>query len=123
MIKKTVQALSKKKTISRPRKKEEDYNKDFFNWTEAQVRYLKLRQFEKLDLENLVEEIESLGRRDKRALQSHLMVLLTHYLKKKFQPEAQGNSHSWEASIQNAEIEIELILKDSSSLKKLLSSF
>ncbi|MFM7370443.1 MAG: DUF29 family protein, partial [Sphaerospermopsis kisseleviana] len=54
---------------------------------------LKNKQFAELELENLIEEIESMGRSEKNALKSNLRVLIMHLLKYKFQP--QNRSNSW----------------------------
>ncbi|MGC1310320.1 MAG: DUF29 domain-containing protein [Phormidesmis sp.] len=96
------------------------YDSDFNVWLEAQVEALKAQRLEDLDLPNLIEEMESLAKHDKRALRSHLKVLLMHLLKWQFQPDKRSNS--WEASISNARIEIEDILSDSPSLKNYLST-
>ncbi len=96
------------------------YDTDFNLWVEAQLSALQSRRLEELDLSNLIEEIEDLAKRDKKALRSHLKVLLLHLLKWQFQ--AANRSNSWRASIANARIEIEDILSDSPSLKNYLPS-
>ncbi|MBE9062431.1 DUF29 domain-containing protein [cf. Phormidesmis sp. LEGE 11477] len=94
------------------------YNTDFHLWVANQVAALKAQRLEDLDLSNLIEEIEDLARRDKKALRSYLKVLLMHLLKWQYQPDKRSNS--WKASISNARIEIEDILSDSPSLKSYL---
>lgn len=94
------------------------YDTDFNLWVEAQLAALQSRRLEELDLSNLIEEIEDLAKRDKKALRSHLKVLLLHLLKWQFQ--AANRSNSWRASIANARIEIEDILSDSPSLENYL---
>ncbi|MGB3299906.1 MAG: DUF29 domain-containing protein [Phormidesmis sp.] len=94
------------------------YDTDFNLWVEAQVAALQSRRLEALDLSNLIEEIEDLAKRDKKALRSHLKVLLLHLLKWQFQ--AMKRSRSWRTSITNARIEIEDVLSDSPSLKNYL---
>lgn len=84
------------------------YDTDFNLWVEAQVAALQSRRLEALDLSNLIEEIEDLAKRDKKALRSHLKVLLLHLLKWQFQ--AMKRSRSWRTSITNARIEIEDVL-------------
>ncbi len=93
------------------------YDKDFFKWTKAQAGLLKKGNFNELDICNLIEEIESLGRNDKRALQSQVIRLLMHLLKQKYQPYKQMDSNSWKTSISNATIEIILLIRNSPSLK------
>ncbi len=117
MNKKIIRARSKKLVVSLPEEKELEYEKDFFKWTKTQANLLKKGSFAKVDIHNLIEEIESLGRSDKRTLRSHAVVLLLHLLKQKYQPEGKGNSNSWSSSILNAMREIRFVLEDSPSLK------
>lgn len=91
------------------------YQSDFYKWTQLQAALLRQGKTENLDLENLIEEIESLGRSDKRALKSYLIVLLMHLLKCEFQPSKRTTS--WKRSIDNSRQEIHLILDDSPSLR------
>lgn len=95
------------------------YELDFNLWVEAQRLALQDGRYDYLDLPNLLEEIDGLTRRDKRALKSHLRVLLTHLLKWQYQP--QKRTTSWRSSIDNARLEIADILDDSPSLRNFLS--
>lgn len=97
------------------------YDEDFYAWTVEQAKRLRSSQSDALDLENLAEEIESMGRNDKRALKSHLTNLLMHLLKWEHQPEKRQTSNSWKVSIQNRRISIDTLLEDSPSLKGYLS--
>ncbi|MEB3309931.1 MAG: DUF29 domain-containing protein [Snowella sp.] len=90
------------------------YDTDFNLWIEQTVTALKKGNLQELDLENLIEEIESMGKSDKRSLVSRLEVLLMHLLKWKYQPERR--SKSWIATINEQRRKIRLILKDSPSL-------
>ena len=92
------------------------YDQDFYAWTQEQAALLREGAVQGLDLMNLAEEIESLGKSDRRALGSHLRNLVMHLLKWQYQPEWRLTGHSWESSIQNARDEIALILDDSHSL-------
>ncbi|NDJ19076.1 DUF29 domain-containing protein [Myxacorys almedinensis] len=94
------------------------YDTDFNLWVESQLRALQEGRYEDLDMPNLLEEIEDLGRRDRQALRSHLNVLFTHLLKWQFQSNQRSNS--WKASIRNARLRILDILEDSPSLKNYL---
>jgi hypothetical protein len=96
------------------------YDDDFYAWTQAQAAALRAKAWEALDLDNLAEEIESLGKSDRRAVQSHLKVLLQHLLKCAYQPPPHA---SWRANIREARRQIELILDDSPSLRRQLPSF
>lgn len=93
------------------------YDNDFFKWTKTQANLMKKGLFDKLDTANLIEEIESLGRNDKRSLRSYTIVLLMHLLKQKYQAGGKGNSDSWQSSVRNATREIQFLLQDSPSLK------
>jgi hypothetical protein len=96
------------------------YEVDFVAWLFAQAEHLRQGRFDRLDVRYLAEELESLGRSDKRALGSQISRLLLHLLKWQFQPEHRGRS--WQASIDDARIKIERLLADSLSLESLLQS-
>ncbi|CAD5964604.1 DUF29 domain-containing protein [Planktothrix agardhii 1029] len=68
------------------------YDRDFYLWLQTTINILKEGKFAEVDLENLLEELESMGRSDKNALKSNLKVLLMHLLKYKYQPEKLTNS-------------------------------
>lgn len=91
------------------------YEKDFYRWTQVTAEALKQRKFEVIDWDNLIEEIEALGRSEKRAIRSYLVVVLLHLLKWQHQPEHQ--SRSWLNSIRNARRELQELLDDNPSLK------
>ena len=115
---KSFSAQSKKKSISAPKKQKiVAYETDFYAWTREQASFLKKGKMDGLDFQNLSEEIESLGKSDKRALRSYLKILLLHLLKIRYQPKKR--SKSWDLSVQNARDEIHYILEDSPSLKNL----
>ena len=96
------------------------YEADFYQWTQQQAALLRQRQFSQMDVENLAEEIESMGKSDKRALGSHLVVILTHLLKWQYQPRLR--SGSWENSIDNGRFEVDEMLEESPSLKPQLAA-
>jgi hypothetical protein len=73
------------------------YERDFCLWIEEQTRLLREGRLENLDVGHLVEEIEDLGIREKKAVKSNLVVVLLHLLKHQFQP--RRRSRSWRASI------------------------
>jgi hypothetical protein len=91
-----------------------DYDADFYRWTQTQAAALRAKDFAALDLENLAEEIESLGRSDRRAIVSHLERLLLHLLKWREQP--QGRGPSWRSTIRHARREIAKLVAESPSL-------
>jgi len=96
------------------------YETDFYGWIQQQAALLKGRQFEAVDLANIIEEIESMGRSESRALESRLTVLLQHLLKWKFQPERRGKS--WELSIDEQRIRFDRLLRENPSLKSALNT-
>jgi hypothetical protein len=96
------------------------YEQDFYAWTQEQARLLRERRFDDLDLVNLIDEVESVGRSDKRQIDSRTEVLLAHLLKWKFQPG--GRSSGWSGTIVEQRSRIEGLVEESPSLKPLLSS-
>lgn len=91
------------------------YATDFNLWVKRTARLLRERRWQDIDSENLVGEIEDLGKSEKRVITSQLTRLLLHLLKWPYQP--QRRSDSWLDSITDARLQIELALKDSPSLK------
>ena len=91
------------------------YEADFVEWIDKAAKLLKQGKFSELDIENLIEEVESLGRSEKNALRSNLRVLLMHLLKWQYQPNKR--SSSWRGTIIEHRIRIQDILEDSPSLK------
>lgn len=91
------------------------YETDFYAWTQAQAALLRNRQWSQLDLSNLIEEIESLGKQQRQELRNRLSVLIGHLLKWHYQP--QHRSRSWLATIRIQRREIMRLLKDNPSLK------
>ena len=104
----------------RTQKNKSLYDKDFYLWSATQASLLKKHDFSHVDLENIIEEIESLGKSDKRSLYSHTVRLLQHMLKLEYTSENQGNSNSWKSSIRTARSQIKNLLKDSPSLNNYL---
>jgi hypothetical protein len=94
------------------------YEQDFYLWLNETAQKLKNKDFEAIDLENLIEEIESMGRSEKRELSSRLIVLIFHLLKWKYQPS--HRSSSWENTIDEQRNALILILEDSPSLKNFI---
>jgi Domain of unknown function DUF29 len=86
------------------------------SWTEETANLLKARDFDRLDLDNLIEEIEALGRSEKKELKSRLLTLLEHILKRLY-VKMPHEYNDWERIIREQRIQIELLLDDSPSLK------
>lgn len=95
-----------------------NYEKDFYSWTQEQAELLKNGRFSELDIDNLIEEVESMGRSEKRELESRLTILLLHLLKWKFQEVRRGRS--WQLSIDEQRIQFEKTLNENPGLKPAL---
>ena len=91
------------------------YEHDFYAWANEQAALLRAGRLSDADILHIAEEIESMGKTEKRELVSRLTVLLLHLLKWQFQPSRQGAS--WRVSIQNARDDIADHLADNPSLK------
>jgi hypothetical protein len=91
------------------------YETDFYTWTQQQAAFLKSGRFSEIDLENLIEEVESMGRSEKRALESRLIVLLQHLLKWQYQPARRGRS--WELTIKGQRMNFIKVLNENPGLK------
>ena len=94
------------------------YELDFYAWTLQQAKLLQEKKWSYLDIPNLVEEIESLGRQERRELKNRLGVLLGHLLKWQFQPE--NRSKSWLSTIREQRDQVLDLIDESPSLKPYL---
>lgn len=98
------------------------YETDYQLWLDKTIAQLQAHDFGNLDLENLIEEIESLGKSDKRAVSSYLMRLCQHLLKIKYwESERETCLRGWDLETANFRLQIRAILKDSPSLKNYLN--
>jgi hypothetical protein len=91
------------------------YEQDFYAWSLEQAELLRLGKWEALDIENLVDEILSLGKQQKQELRNRLGILIGHLLKWDYQPELRGKS--WQATIREQRDKIWDILEENSSLE------
>lgn len=94
------------------------YEQDYYLWLETTASLLKTGQLSALDIANLLEEIEDMGRSEKRAVYSNLKILLLHLLKHKYQPERRSNS--WLASIVEHRQRLRQAIAESPSLQPYL---
>jgi hypothetical protein len=96
------------------------YDEDFVRWTEDQAAALREAKTAganlALDWDNLAEEIESLGRSDRRELRSHITRILRHLLKLEVSSAAEPRA-GWRNTIREARGEIDALLEDSPSLR------
>jgi len=95
------------------------YNQDYYQWIQETVKILEQRNFEDLDLDNLIEEIQDLALNEKQTIETNLIVVLKLLLKWQYQPEQR--SGEIKASIRRHRYQIRDDLKVSPSLKTYLS--
>jgi len=95
-----------------------DYEADFYAWTNEQAALLRAGKLGAADVDNIAEELESMGRSEKRELVNRLVVLLAHLLKWQFQPRHRGAS--WEATIKTQRLDVADHLAENPSLKSTL---
>lgn len=99
------------------------YDTDYNQWVEQTAHQLRERQFDSVDWDNLIEEIEDMGKSQRRALESLLTRLLEHLLKlSHWQAEKERFGNHWSAEIVNFRYQINKRLKESPSLKTQLES-
>lgn len=94
------------------------YETDFYAWTQEQATLLRNQQWSRIDLPNLIEEIESLGKQQRQELRNRLSVLIGHLLKWEYQP--QSRSRSWLATLRIQRLDTAELLEDNPSLKPYL---
>jgi hypothetical protein len=95
------------------------YDQDFYAWSLEQAALLRAGRADQADLEHIAEEIESMGRTEKRELVARLTILLLHLIKWQFQPAMR--TRGWRLSIEGQRLDIDDHLGDNSSLKAVLA--
>ena len=95
-----------------------NYDSDFYAWANEQAALLREGKLEEADIQHIAEEIESMGKTEKRELASRLTVLLLHLLEWRFQPLSRGRS--WRATIRVQRRDLSDLMSDNPSLKPLL---
>ena len=99
------------------------YEQDFYLWIQTTLAILKERKLEQLDIENLIEEIDSMGRSEKKELKTRLVVLIEHLLKLQYWTEEKDyNARVWRNTVVEQRRQIAYTLADSPSLKGILSN-
>lgn len=91
------------------------YDDDFYAWATEQAALLRAGRLAEADIEHIAEEIESMGKTEKRELISRLTVLMLHLLEWRFQPERRGRS--WRLTIEGQRIDVKTHIADNPSLK------
>lgn len=94
------------------------YEADFYAWTQEQATLVRTQQWNKVDAQNLIEEIESLGNQQRQELRNRLSILLAHLLKWEHQP--QRRSRSWLATLRIQRRDALRLLNENPSLKSSL---
>ncbi|MBW4440347.1 MAG: DUF29 domain-containing protein [Plectolyngbya sp. WJT66-NPBG17] len=94
------------------------YEADYYLWLQDTIEKLKHQNYEQVDWENLLDEIEDMPKRERRSLESNLVVVLLHLLKWQYQ--FNQRSGSWSGSIIEHRRRIRKALRDSPSLKRYL---
>lgn len=93
------------------------YDQDFYAWAQEQATLLRQGAWQELDVAHIVEELESLGRSERKEVRSYLEGLVLHLLKWCYQPAYRLESHSWRDSIEENRARIPDCLQDSPSLR------
>jgi hypothetical protein len=91
------------------------YNTDVIAWANEQAAFIRSGRFELLDIEHIADEIEDVGKSEKREIKSRMVILLSHLLKWERQSERQGNS--WRKTINVQRRDVAGCLRDTPSLK------
>jgi hypothetical protein len=94
---------------------QKEYEKDFYAWTVHNAKLLREGKLSEVDIENIAEEIESMGKSEKRELINRLAILIAHLLRWKFQPGKRGNS--WKYTIKEQRLRLSKLIEESPSLK------
>jgi hypothetical protein len=103
------------RTAVKPPPASDLYETDFYLWTRQQAKLLREGRFGDLDLNNLIDEVESLGSSEKREIRNRLTRLIAHLLKWKYQPGLRGLS--WRRTIREQRSQLEELRAASPSLR------
>jgi len=103
--------MNKHARLEKPRA----YEADYYGWTMDQAAAVRAGRFDLVDRENLAEEIEDLGKKERREVESRLVLVLLHLLKWQFQPDKRKGG--WEASIRVQRNDLNEVLSENPSLK------
>jgi hypothetical protein len=102
------------KPARRPPQADDLYETDFYAWGRAQARAIAALELPALDIDNLIDEVESVGRSQRAAIESHLRVLIIHLLKFRFQPERV--TVSWRITLSSQRLSLRRLVARSPSL-------
>jgi hypothetical protein len=97
------------------------YDSDFVGWTQQQAEALRSRRLERLDYDNLIEEIESMGKQQQAELTNRLAVLLAHLLKWQYEPGARAlHARSWRLTAKEQRLQLARHLRKNPSLRPVI---
>jgi hypothetical protein len=91
------------------------YEDDVIAWSEQQAALLRAGQWSQLDIDNIAEEIEDVGKSEKRELRHRFAVLVEHLIKWKWQPSHRGCS--WLTTIRVQRVDLQKLLRKAPSLR------
>jgi hypothetical protein len=94
------------------------YDEDIYGWSIHTAQLLREKKMDEVDFDNVIEEIEALGRSEKNELISHLTLVISHLLKWEYQPDRRGNS--WVYTIDEQRKQSKFTIRDNPSLKSKL---
>ncbi len=97
------------------------YEHDFAQWAQRQADLLRQGCWGDLDVEHLLEELDSMGASERRELVNRLAILLAHLLKWRYQPQRRG--HSWRLTIKIQRLDVAAVLRQNPSLQPRLHEF
>lgn len=92
-----------------------DYERDLHQWLMSSAHLMRQRSFNEVDAEQIAEELEAMGKRERRELISRLTILLAHLLKWQYQPARR--TRSWQNTLAIQRSELSDLLEDSPSLR------
>ena len=92
------------------------YDQDFALWVEENIALLKAKNYDAVDWDNLIEEVEGLTRSDKRELENYLITLFEHALKRRY-VSLPDCYRGWEVTLNRTQYKLKQILRDSPSLR------
>jgi len=91
------------------------HDADFYAWTQQTAQTIREQRWSDLDIENLLEEIESMGKSERRGIESRLHILLAHLLKVQYEPDK--HARSWDATIKEQRLQISFLFEENPSLR------
>lgn len=97
------------------------YEKDYYGWILSTIELLKNKKYDEIDIQHLIEEVEDMGKSEKREIVSRLSQLIGHLLKWQHQPGLRSNS--WKFTIKGQRVHINKLLIENPSFKSMIKEF